>query len=65
MDDSYISDRKAKDLFALLAQTSSTIAKRDILIENSGDGRFRLLLYYLLNPFLITGISAKKSRKKR
>jgi len=64
MDDSYLSDRKAKDLFALLAQTSSTLAKRDILIENSGNERFRLLLYYLLNPFLITGISAKKISKE-
>ena len=64
MDERYSSDRYAKDLFALLAQTSSNNAKKDILIENSENERFRLLLYYLLNPFLITGISAKKISKE-
>ena len=63
MDNTMSADKAAKDLFALLAQTSSTLAKRDILVENSGNGRFRLLLNYLLNPFLITGISAKKISK--
>ena len=56
-------DRNAKDLFVLLSQTSSSIAKKDILIEHSENERLRLLLNYLLNPFLITGISAKKISK--
>jgi len=57
-------DKTAKELFALLAQTGSTLAKRDILVENSKNERFRLLLNYLLNPFFITGISAKKISKE-
>jgi len=56
-------DREVKDLFMLLAQTGSTLAKRDILAENSKNERFKLMLGYLLNPFLITGISEKKISK--
>jgi len=56
-------DREVKDLFELLARTGSTLLKRDILIENSQNERFKLLLGYLLNPFLITGISEKKISK--
>ena len=56
-------DRSAYELFELLAQTSSNNAKRDILIKNSGNERFVRFLFYLLNPFLITGISAKKVSK--
>ena len=57
-------DKSVMDLFELLTQTSSTLKKRDILIENSDNERFKLLLDYLLNPFLITGISAKKISKE-
>jgi len=64
MDDSNMTDIAAKDLFERLAQTSSTLAKRDILIENRHNEYFLLLLNYLLNPFLITGISAKKISKE-
>jgi len=53
-----------KELFELLARTSSSLAKRDILIENSENELFRQFLDYLLNPFLITGISAKKIAKE-
>ena len=56
-------DRAVRDLFELLARTGSTLAKRDILVENSQNERFKLLLGYLLNPFLITGISEKKVSK--
>jgi len=63
MDSSFLADKTSKDLFSLLAKTSSTLAKRDILIENSMNERFRFLLNCLLNPFLITGISAKKISK--
>jgi len=56
-------DRSVKDLFKLLTDTGSSLAKRDILIENKDNERFTSFLNYLLNPFLITGISAKKISK--
>ena len=64
MDNRYEMDQKVKELFELLAQTSSSNAKRDILIENGENERFSMILDYLLNPFLITGISAKKIAKE-
>lgn len=64
MEDDFCKDREVRELFTLIAQTSSNNAKRDILVENSGNERFRLILDYLLNPFLITGISAKKISKE-
>jgi len=57
-------DLEVRYLFELLMRTGSTLAKRDILAENSHNERFKLLLGYLLNPFLITGISEKKVSKK-
>jgi len=57
-------DRSVKDLFDLLAQTSSSLAKRDILIENRENELFTLMIDYLLNPFLVTGISEKKISKE-
>lgn len=56
-------DRHVKELFDLIALTSSSNRKKEIITENSGDERFTLLLNYLLNPFLVTGISAKKIAK--
>jgi len=56
-------DKKVKDLFELLANTSSSLAKKDILSENIETEHFSLFLNYLLNPYLITGISAKKISK--
>ncbi|MDR2569746.1 MAG: hypothetical protein LBD23_05555, partial [Oscillospiraceae bacterium] len=56
-------DRFVMELFELLTNTSSSLAKRDILVEHNENERFKLLLGYLLNPFLITGISAKKVSK--
>ena len=60
----YAGDLAVKELFELLGQTGSNNMKRDILIENSNNGHFRQMLNYLLNPFLITGISAKKISKE-
>ena len=57
-------DEAAKDLFALLAETSSTLKKREILESSKGNERLRYLLDCLLNPFLITGISTKKIAKR-
>jgi len=60
----YTNDENIKELFELITQTSSSLAKRDILLQNSENEFFRLYLSYLLNPFLITGISAKKISKE-
>ena len=64
MNDAFEADRQAKTLFELLAHTSSSNAKKEILANNTQNERFTQLLNYLLNPFLITGISAKKIAKE-
>jgi len=64
MQHSVTQDNATKELFNLLADTSSNNAKRDILIENESNEHFLQLINYLLNPFLITGISAKKVAKE-
>jgi len=51
------------ELFELLANTSSSLAKKDILIDNCNNEYFTLYINYLLNPFLVTGISEKKISK--
>jgi len=56
-------DKTVKDLFELLAKTGSSLAKRDILIENKDNELFTKYINYLLNPFLVTGISEKKISK--
>jgi len=61
---SYEADKKVKALFELLTETSSSLAKRDILIINKDNETFTSYLDYLLNPFLVTGISEKKISKK-
>ena len=60
MESSYTSDRAVMELFEHIAQTSSSNAKKDIITEHSEDEHFLSMLNYLLNPFLITGISSKK-----
>ena len=61
---SNLQDNQIKELFETLTKTSSTLAKRDILINNGDNELFKLYLGYLLNPFLITGISSKKISKQ-
>ncbi|MCL2627194.1 MAG: hypothetical protein FWD44_00665 [Oscillospiraceae bacterium] len=58
-----MNDRDVKDIFEQIMQTASSLAKRDILVENSGDEHFTRMINYLLNPYLITGISEKKVSK--
>ncbi|MCL2201476.1 MAG: hypothetical protein FWB75_05875 [Oscillospiraceae bacterium] len=58
------SDKTAMELFELLASTGSSLAKKDIILKNEGNEHFLKLVNYLLNPFLITGISAKKVSKE-
>jgi len=64
MELSQINDINTMKLFGLLSNTSSNNAKRDIIIENTENSHFLKFLDYLLNPFLITGISAKKISKE-
>jgi len=59
-----ISDIKIKEVFELLALESSSLAKRDTIIANREDEHFRRFINYLLNPYLITGISEKKISKQ-
>ncbi|MCL1835032.1 MAG: hypothetical protein FWG48_02625 [Oscillospiraceae bacterium] len=63
MEDAY-SNTEAMNLFSRIALTSSTLAKKEILSENAENECFKLMLGYLLNPFFITGISAKKISKE-
>jgi len=60
----YIFDIDVLETFELLAQTGSSLAKRDIIVSNREDENFCRFLNYLLNPFLITGISEKKISKQ-
>ena len=60
MDQNTTELEEVRTLFSLLAQTSSTLAKKDIIAKNSNNELFKKALNYLLNPFLITGISTKK-----
>ena len=60
----YINDRPVMELFELLANTGSSLAKKEIIRENSENERFLLYINYLLNPFLVTGISEKKISKE-
>ena len=64
MIENFQNDKNVKELFKLLNETSSNLAKRDILINNSENNTFKEFLNYLLNPFLITGISGKKVSKE-
>ncbi|MCL2391508.1 MAG: hypothetical protein FWC66_02720 [Oscillospiraceae bacterium] len=59
-----IKDRAVMELFVLLSKTSSNNAKKDIIIANAENEHFLKFLDYLLNPFLITGISTKKITKE-
>ncbi|MDR2599707.1 MAG: hypothetical protein LBC73_05470 [Oscillospiraceae bacterium] len=61
--DFYLEDKHVRDLFYILTNTASSLKKRDILIANKDRERVTLYLEYLLNPFLITGISEKKIAK--
>ena len=57
-------DRPILELFELLGQTASTLEKRRILTENMENETFGQYLRFLLDPFLITGISGKKIAKQ-
>lgn len=54
------SDLEVKEFFDVLSQTSSTLAKKQLLAERRDDWNVKKFLDYLLNPFFVTGISEKK-----
>ncbi|MCL2079272.1 MAG: hypothetical protein FWH17_05430 [Oscillospiraceae bacterium] len=58
-----IEQRQVKDLFEQISKDASSLAKRAIIAENSNNDEFTKMLNYLLNPFIITGISEKKISK--
>ena len=60
MENGFADDAAVRDLFDLLARTSSGNMKKEIISENKGNAHFTQMLGFLLNPFLITGISSKK-----
>lgn len=53
-----------KRQFDIISKTASTIAKMEILKANSENELFLQMIRYLLNPYLITGISEKKISKQ-
>lgn len=57
------SDLEVKELFNVLADTSSIKTKKQLLSEKRDDGNTKRFLDYLLNPFFVTGISEKKISK--
>ena len=63
MEISHDADRTVREIFKLLSDTSSSLKKQEILSENSNNNNLRLILNYLINPFIITGISTKKIAK--
>lgn len=55
---------KVKKIFDLLKSTNSKIHKQNIIRENKDNKLFTDTLVFLLSPYIITGISAKKINKK-
>ncbi|MCL2540384.1 MAG: hypothetical protein FWE53_03010 [Firmicutes bacterium] len=47
-----------------LSAESSTLKKKEILRKNEDNQTLRKIIDFLLNPFIITGISAKKIKKE-
>lgn len=54
---------KIKRIFDELQSTNSTKLKQGILKENEGYQNFKEILHFLLNPYIITGMSDKKINK--
>jgi DNA ligase-1 len=52
-----------KKIFDKLQSTNGRIEKENILKENIDNEIFKFTLYYLLNPFITTGLSTKKINK--
>ena len=53
-----------KAVFDELASSASMLYKKDVLKKNENDQEFKKILTFLLDPFLITGISVKKIGKQ-
>ncbi|UUV46486.1 DNA ligase [Bacillus phage vB_BanS-Thrax3] len=55
---------KIYGVFSQLQETSSKTGKEEILKRHKGDEDILKALDFLLNPFVVTGISTKKMKKK-
>lgn len=53
-----------KTIFDQLQSTTSRKEKEYILLSNKDNHNFKTVLHFLLNPYITTGISAKKIAKK-
>ncbi|TVX85990.1 ATP-dependent DNA ligase [Paenibacillus agilis] len=51
------------DVFKRIKETSSRSGKESILKANEGNVEFRRILEFMYNPFVLTGIKAKKLQK--
>lgn len=56
--------KRIYDIFTEIMNESGKNAKEQILKKYEGDMEFREALTFLLNPFIVTGISTKKMKKK-
>lgn len=54
---------RLKDLVDKLKNNSSRLAKESILKEYENDSEVKQILYFIFNPYIITGISTKKLNK--
>ena len=54
---------RIKELFDKLQATSGRIDKESILKENTNNEDFKNIIYFLLNSYIVTGLSAKKINK--
>lgn len=54
---------EVKDICEQLQSTNSKKDKESILLKNISNEVFREVLFFLLNPFILTGISSKKINK--
>ncbi len=57
-------DYEVMEWFEVLAKTSSTLKKKELIKERALEQNTRTFLDYLLNPYFVTGISIKKIHKK-
>lgn len=56
--------KKVKEIFEKLACTSGRLDKENIIKENKDDKLFVDTIQFLLDPYIVTGISKKKMSKK-
>ncbi len=55
---------QVKEIFSQLQSTNSKLEKQRIIRENKDNEKFKDTLVFLLNPYVLTGISERKINKK-